>query len=131
MIPLRDAIPTRRRSVVTPALIVACAVVFVYELVLEGSSGSALDELIRMHGATPARITAALAGGAILSAATATLISSLFLHAGWLHLLGNMLYLWIFGNNVEDRLGRIGFLLFYLAGGVVAGLTQIAIAPQS
>jgi membrane associated rhomboid family serine protease len=55
----------------------------------------------------------------------------MFLHAGWLHILGNMLYLWIFGNNVEDRLGRIPFLLFYLVGGITAALTQVVIDPHS
>ena len=58
-------------------------------------------------------------------------MTSQFLHGGWLHLLGNMLYLWIFGNNVEDRLGRLGFLVFYLTGGVLAGLAQVAIDPTS
>ena len=60
-----------------------------------------------------------------------TLITSQFLHGGWLHLLGNMLFLWIFGNNIEDRFGRLRFLLFYLAGGIVAGLAQVAIDPES
>jgi membrane associated rhomboid family serine protease len=55
----------------------------------------------------------------------------MFLHGGWLHLLGNMLFLWIFGNNVEDRLGRIVFLLFYFVGGIAAALTQVFIAPTS
>jgi len=55
----------------------------------------------------------------------------MFLHGGWLHLIGNMLYLWIFGNNVEDRFGRIRFLLFYLAGGLAAALTQVVVSPQS
>ncbi len=59
------------------------------------------------------------------------MLSSQFLHAGWLHILGNMLYLWIFGNNVEDRLGPIPYVFFYLAAGVVAGLTQVFIDPTS
>jgi membrane associated rhomboid family serine protease len=59
------------------------------------------------------------------------LVTSQFLHGGWLHILGNMLYLWIFGNNIEDRLGRVWFLLFYLAGGVAAALAQVAIDPTS
>ena len=55
----------------------------------------------------------------------------MFLHGGWLHIIGNMLYLWIFGNNVEDRLGRMPFLLFYLVGGIAAALAQVAIDPAS
>jgi membrane associated rhomboid family serine protease len=76
-------------------------------------------------------MTAAWGRGDLLSMETFTLISSQFLHGGWLHLLGNLLYLWIFGNNVEDRLGRPGFLLFYLVGGVLAALAQVAIDPGS
>jgi membrane associated rhomboid family serine protease len=60
-----------------------------------------------------------------------TLLTSMFLHGGWLHLLGNMLFLWIFGNNVEDRLGSIPYLLFYLVGGIAAALTQVVIDPES
>ena len=59
------------------------------------------------------------------------MFTSMFLHGGWLHLLGNMLFLWIFGNNVEDRLGSILFLLFYLVGGIAAALTQVVIDPRS
>jgi len=79
----------------------------------------------------PAELTAAWSSGVNLPGEALTLVTSQFLHGGWLHILGNMLYLWIFGNNVEDRLGRFRFLLFYLVGGVVAGLTQVAIAPNS
>jgi membrane associated rhomboid family serine protease len=82
-------------------------------------------------GVVPGRLTAAWDRGDLLSGESLTLLSSQFLHGGWLHLLGNLLYLWIFGNNVEDRMGRAGFLLFYLVGGVVAGLTQVAIDPES
>jgi membrane associated rhomboid family serine protease len=74
---------------------------------------------------------AAWGRGDYLSRETGTLITSQFLHGGWLHILGNMLYLWIFGNNVEDRFGRLGFLLFYLFGGALAGLSQVAIDPTS
>jgi len=60
-----------------------------------------------------------------------TLFTSMFMHAGWLHIIGNMLFLWVFGDNVEDRLGHLGFLVFYLASGVVAALTQIAVDPET
>jgi membrane associated rhomboid family serine protease len=132
VIPLRDANPTRRPSVVTLALVVACCVAFAWELGLGAGSGdAALNRLIADWGVIPGRLTAAWARGDYLSADTATLVTSQFLHGGWLHLLGNMLYLWIFGNNVEDRFGRLGFLLFYVAGGVVAALSQVAIDPTS
>jgi membrane associated rhomboid family serine protease len=76
-------------------------------------------------------VTAALRSGNYVSQATIGVVTSMFLHGSWLHVLGNMLFLWIFGNNVEDRLGRVGFALFYLAGGITAALAQVAIAPQS
>ncbi|MFL5777972.1 MAG: rhomboid family intramembrane serine protease [Chloroflexota bacterium] len=132
MIPLRDANPTRRTPVVTLGLIVACFVVFAYELVLMAGAGeAALEEVIERWGVVPAELTAAWASGDIVSSETLTLLTSQFLHGGWLHLLGNMLYLWIFGNNVEDRFGRSLFLAFYLAGGAIAGLSQVLIAPDS
>ena len=132
MIPLRDANPTRRTPLVTVSLIVACFVVFAAELGLMASGGeAALDAFITRWGVVPADLTAAWARGDYLSRETATLVTSQFLHGGWFHLLGNMLYLWIFGNNVEDRFGRAGFLGFYLLGGALAGLTQVAIDPTS
>ncbi|HET7471685.1 MAG TPA: rhomboid family intramembrane serine protease [Candidatus Limnocylindrales bacterium] len=127
MIPLRDANPTRRRPVVTYALIAICVAVFGLELWIQSSEGDrALERFLTEYGAVASRITEAPASSALLG-----LITSQFLHGGWIHLGGNMLYLWIFGNNVEDRLGRFGYLLFYLAGGVVAGLTQVLIDPHS
>ena len=132
MIPLRDANPTRRTPLVTLSLIVACFVVFAGELGLLASGGeSSLDAFITRWGVVPADLTAAWRAGNYVSIETATLVTSQFLHGGWFHLLGNMLYLWIFGNNVEDRFGRGGFLTFYLLGGALAGLTQVAIDPIS
>jgi membrane associated rhomboid family serine protease len=132
VIPLRDANPTRRTPIVTLVLIVACFVAFAYELGRLGSGGmEALDAFVTEWGIVPAELTAARAPGADLTGEGLTLLTSQFLHGGWLHLLGNLLFLWIFGNNVEDRLGRIRFLLFYLTGGVIAGLTQVAIDPDS
>src|SRR4029453_12190524 len=92
---------------------------------------AALETFITTWGVVPAELTAAWARGDYVSQETATLVTSQFLHGGWLHILGNMLYLWIFGNNVEDRFGRLGFLGFYLLGGVLAGLTQVALDPTS
>lgn len=132
MIPLRDANPTRRTPVVTIALIVACFVGWAHELGLLASGGTVeLDAFLTAWGVVPADLTAAWAAGEFVSKETATLVTSQFLHGGWLHILGNMLFLWIFGNNIEDRLGRLPFLVFYLTGGVVAGLAQAAIDPAS
>jgi membrane associated rhomboid family serine protease len=132
MIPLRDRNPTRNFPVVTVALIAICFAVFAYELSLTATGGdAALERFFLTWGAVPARITASVDSGNVFSQATLGLVTSQFLHGGWIHILGNMLYLWIFGNNVEDRLGRVRFLLFYLVGGVIAGLTQLAIDPTS
>ena len=131
MIPLRDANPTRRTPVVTLAFIVASFVVFAWELGLQATSEASLNAFVTGWGVVPAELLAAWGVGQFVSQETATLITSQFLHGGWLHLLGNVLYLWIFGNNIEDRLGRALFVLFYLGGGVVAGLTQTAIDPDS
>jgi rhomboid family protein len=133
VIPLYDRNPTRRRPIVTLGLIAACFAVFVYELSLTMGSGGdvALERFINDWGAVPSKITASLDAGRLASQATLGIFTSLFLHGGWLHLLGNMLYLWIFGNNVEDRLGRLPFLAFYLVGGAVAALAQVWIDPTS
>jgi len=133
MIPLRDRNPTRRFPVVTLALIATCAVVFAVELATGSGAGgdAALDRFFREWGAVPADVTGALEAGDYASRAILGMVTSMFLHGGWVHLLGNMLFLWIFGNNVEDRLGRLPFLLFYLVGGLVAALTQVVISPGS
>ena len=115
----------------TLALVVACGVAFGWELGLLARGKAAFEAAITAWGVVPGRLTAAWGRGEFLSGESMTLLTSQFLHAGWLHLLGNLLYLWIFGNNVEDRFGRVGFLLFYLTGGVVAGLAQVAIDPGS
>lgn len=132
MIPLRDANPTRRTPLVTLSLVIACFVAFAWELgVLATGGNAALGAFIGRWGVIPADVTAAWVRGDYLSHETATLFTSQFLHGSWLHLLGNMLYLWIFGNNVEDRFGRIRFLVFYVVGGILAGLSQVAIDPTS
>ncbi len=132
MIPLRDRNPTRRTPVVTIGLIVACFVAFAIELsVTAGGGDEALGRFFEQWGAVPAAITRDLEHGDYFSHATLGMFTSMFLHAGWLHILGNMLFLWIFGNNVEDRLGRIPFLIFYLVGGIAAALAQVVIDPHS
>jgi membrane associated rhomboid family serine protease len=132
VLPLRDANPTRRTPVVTLTIIALCVAAFGWQLVTLAEGGeAALGELFRSFGVVPADVSAALARGDILSPALFAILTSMFLHGGWLHLGGNMLYLWIFGNNVEDTLGRAVFVGFYLVGGVVAAFAQIAIEPAS
>jgi membrane associated rhomboid family serine protease len=118
--------------VVTFAIIGVCFAVFGLELAEQATGGDhALDALLRTFGVVPVRLLDALGSGRILSVPVLALVTHLFLHGGWLHVGGNMLYLWIFGNNVEDRFGRLGFLLFFLTGGVVAAFAQVAVDPAS
>ena len=133
MLPLRDANPTRRIPVITVALIAACCAVFLVELgISSGPDGeAALERSFATWGAVPGDISAALTGSGDPWIAIRGLLGSLFLHAGWTHLLGNMLFLWIFGNNVEDRLGRGPFVTFYLVGGLAAALAQTLVEPSS
>jgi membrane associated rhomboid family serine protease len=132
VIPLRDANPNRRTPVVTLAIIALCVAVFGLELVVMAQGGApALDELFLERGSVPAELVAALSSGAPLSEPVLDVFTSMFLHAGWLHLLGNLLFLWIFGINVEGRMGHTRFLLVYLAGGVAANAAQVLVDPTS
>src|SRR5215813_13584281 len=128
MIPLRDAAPAHSFPAATVLLIALNVLAFLYEL----SLGRMLDVFIMHYGAVPLRFILA---GQMEQVSTVErflpLFTSMFLHGGWLHLGGNMLYLWIFGDNVEDRLGHIRFPLFYLMCGLAAALTQIYIHPTS
>ncbi|NET48810.1 MAG: rhomboid family intramembrane serine protease [Merismopedia sp. SIO2A8] len=120
MVPLRDENPTTITPYVTFALIAVNIAVFFHQISL---NPDALEAFIRMWGVVPARITAHL-NGAASDSVWITLVSSQFLHANLLHLGGNMLYLWIFGNNIEDKLGHTRYLVFYLVCGVLAALSQ-------
>jgi membrane associated rhomboid family serine protease len=132
VIPLRDPNPPRRQPVVTPALIAACFIAFAYELVLVTTGGDvALEALARTWGLVPATLVEALRAGNWLSQPVLAVVTSMFLHGGWAHILGNMLFLWIFGGRVEDRLGRLRFLAFYLVGGVAAAAGQTLANPAS
>jgi len=132
VIPLRDANPTRRTPVITLAIIAACAAVYGYQLLLMVNGGEpALSAFITRWGVVPAELVETFWSGAVASVETVTLVTSQFLHGSLVHIAGNMLFLWIFGNNIEDRFGRLRFLAFYLVGGIVAGLTQVAIDPTS
>ncbi len=128
MIPLRDLNPTRTFPLVTIALIVANVAVFLYEL----SLGRRLDAFINLYGVVPCEVTFECPVPARLALPVfATIFTAMFMHGGWLHIIGNMLYFWIFGNNIEDRFGHLKFLLVYLAWGVIAAFTQIFVDPAS
>ena len=128
MIPLRDENPSGTVPVITRALISVNAIAFVYELTL----GPELKSFIYAWGMVPARLSLALRfGEEPVVAPSLTTLTSMFLHGGWLHLVGNMWYLWIFGDNIEDRLGHLRFLVFYLLAGIVAALLHYALNQAS
>ncbi|MEM8612742.1 MAG: rhomboid family intramembrane serine protease [Cyanobacteria bacterium P01_H01_bin.105] len=125
MVPIRDENPVQITPYITYGLIVLNILIFLYELTL--SSPMELTAFFRTWAVVPEQLTESFLGGAITPFAIHewfTLISGQFLHAGFLHLAGNMLYLWIFGNNVEEQLGRGRFLLLYLTCGALAALAQ-------
>jgi membrane associated rhomboid family serine protease len=151
VIPLRDNIPPRTMPVVNYSLIAACAVVFFLQLSVGGE-----DSLVERYGMIPRRVTQRdepvflpvfdelgrpqhdLLGRRLLRPAAQTpippwltLLTCIFLHGGWLHFLGNMWFLHIFGDNVEDRLGHVGFLVFYLGCGVAASAAHLISDPRS
>src|SRR3954465_9241727 len=182
MLPLKDNNPTSRFPVVTVGLIVACVLVFFWQLnfpenqrLSEAGFGH-VDQSSLEYGAIPYRITHTGVGDCDIGAVSefapgqfeagvvcpgtrdydeavarsqanqganlgpfqidqkpwwVTLFTSMFMHGGWLHIIGNMLFLWVFGNNIEDRMGRVKFLLFYLLAGLIAVYTQALIDPGS
>jgi membrane associated rhomboid family serine protease len=129
MIPLSDENPARTRPYATVTIIVLCVLAFFWELAL----GTRTDEALAAFGFTPNAFFHP--GGAQFVGLGlpewTTIFTSMFLHAGFLHIGGNMLYLWIFGNNIEDAMGHWKFTLFYLVCGVAAVLTLAAIDPNS
>jgi membrane associated rhomboid family serine protease len=116
MFPVADVIPSKTTPGVTIAIIILNAVAFLFELTLRDSE---LQIFVHGFGVVPALFS------------WPTVFTSMFLHGGWLHFLGNMLYLWIFGDNVEDRMGHGRYLVFYLAAGSVAAVSQAALQPDS
>ena len=121
-IPLKDNNPSRSYPVVNITLLFANVVVFLYQLALPPYD----QKLFLLSNATiPARIPSFLDGHVGFEAAFLPLITSMFLHSGFLHLAGNMLFLWIFGDNVEDTFGHLPYLFFYLGCGLGAGLLHI------
>ncbi len=120
MIPLHDDNPTRRFAWMTALLIATNIAVFLFELSLANGGPNALDSFVAHWAFTPKHFFAA----PFSPAQIATVFVSMFMHAGWLHIGGNMLFLWIFGNNVEDRLGAFAYLGFYLVAGIAATVGQ-------
>jgi membrane associated rhomboid family serine protease len=152
--PLKDNIPTRRFPALTVALIAINVVVFiVFQQATLSFSGSQVDEVnVIQYGAIPYEIThpgdqcipgqfeafvcepdaeAEQRFGHDLPSTWLTILTSMFMHGGLLHIGGNMLFLWIFGNNIEDSMGRVRFIAFYLLGGLAAVLAQTAVSPDS
>ncbi|MBV9119160.1 MAG: rhomboid family intramembrane serine protease [Chloroflexi bacterium] len=134
MIPLRDLNPTKTFPFVTIAIIVANILVFLYELSLQIQSQAAIDAFYQFYGFIPCLVT----GSCHLAAGVhdpispmASLFTAMFVHGGWLHIGGNMLFFWIFGNNIEEDMGHLRFLLFYLVCGLIAAFAQIAFDPTS
>ncbi len=116
MIPLRDVIPSRSIPYITITIIALNGLAWLFELSLPHE---VLSNFLTIYGVVPAYFSAP------------TLITSMFLHGSWSHVLGNMWYLWIFGDNVEDRVGHGRFIVFYLLCGILAALGQIAVDPHS
>lgn len=118
MIPLKDDIPSRKYPIVNTSIIILNVLIFFWELSLPGQIR---ENVFFKYGIVPYRFY----NLSLLPYGVFTLFTSMFLHGGWAHLIGNMLYLYIFGDNVEDGMGHIKYLIFYLAAGVFSGLTQV------
>jgi membrane associated rhomboid family serine protease len=128
MIPLKDDNPTRSFPFVTIVLIVINCLLFIIELM----QGERIISFINSYGCIPYEITVGDdIEPFIFFPVRLTILTSMFLHGGWMHLIGNMLYLWIFGNNIEDRVGHFRFIFFYIITGIVATLAQILVSPYS
>jgi rhomboid family protein len=128
MIPLHDLEATRRVPVVTRLLLLANLAVWVYILGLAGHP-AALQAFYDRWSFDPDALRTAVVTGHLTVEALLPIVTHQFIHAGWLHILGNLLYLWIFGDNVEDHMGSGPFLVFYLVAGVVAAIGQAVVAP--
>lgn len=128
MIPFRDNIPTRRPPVVTVTLITLNLLIFLYQYLLVPQVSL---RIVYLYGVIPWEITHATSRVPHPIPLYATLVTSMFVHGGFFHVAGNMLYLWIFGNNVEDSMGRGRFILFYLLCGLAGAFAQVAMNPSS
>ena len=128
MIPIKDDIPSYRRPMVTMGLIIINIMVYLYQII----QGPYFQHFIVKYGAIPYEIMHGQELTPQLSfPIPLTLLSSMFLHGGLLHLIGNMLYLWIFGDNVEDKLGHLRFLIFYILSGLAGSMAHVLTSPGS
>ncbi len=130
MVPIKDKNPTEITPYVTYALIAANVLAFLYEASLPPQ---ALNQFFHLAAVIPQELTLSFSGISVNQPVPewATLITAQFLHGGFLHLAGNMLFLWVFGNNIEEKLGRAKYLLFYLSCGALASLAQWFFAQDS
>ncbi|HTU41493.1 MAG TPA: rhomboid family intramembrane serine protease [Candidatus Aquilonibacter sp.] len=130
MLPIRDDQPRYSTPWVTWFLIAMNLLIFLFESTLDQHS---LNSLVRQFGVVPSHLASFLAGSGkyTLPAVVAPFFTSLFLHASWMHVIGNMWFLWIFGDNVEDYLGHFKYLVFYLLCGLIAMGTQVAVDVHS
>jgi membrane associated rhomboid family serine protease len=135
MLPLKDDIPSRSTPFVTITLIAINVVVFLYQASLQWSGDIQMarvaEAFVLEFGAVPCRLSGSCAAPDSFPHPFVTILTSMFLHGGLLHVGGNMLYLWIFGDNVEDSLGHGRFLVFYFASGIAAAAAQVAAAPTA
>ena len=130
MFPLQDSIPSRTVPIVTLLLITVNCFVFALELACPEPF---LEKLIYYFGIVPARFTSATWGHefGVTTNSFWPFLTSMFLHGGWIHIISNMWTLWIFGDNVEDRMGHLRFFIFYLLCGIVAGIIHVLVNPHS
>ena len=128
MIPLRDRNPSGTVPLVTLAIIGACTVVFLIESMLDAPQ---LKAFFGHYALIPGQVTYAVHYGGEFRDIASPFITSMFLHGGWLHLIGNMWFMWIFGDNVEDAMGSFRYLIFYFVSGIAAGATHFFLDPSS
>jgi len=131
MFPLRDSQPSHRFPFVTILLILANVAVFVWELSM---TDDALEKFVMAWGMIPAQLPASVEGDLhplMLGDGLLRFFTCMFIHGGWAHIIGNLWVLWIFGDNVEDRMGKLRFLVFYVTCGLAAGIAQFAVMPHS
>lgn len=139
MIPIRDLNPTRRFPFFTILIIVVNILVFIYELGQQGISDNAINRFYEVYGFIPCLITTTCPPPLVAElrilhdpiSPFVSLFTSMFVHGGWLHIAGNMLFFWIFGNNIEDLMGHFRFIVFYFVCGLIAAFTQIGFDPTS
>lgn len=128
MIPLRDSVRPRNKPYINWLIIAINLYVFVREIMLPPEQ---LNQLFFYLGVIPSNVMYLLFNGSVTDPYMLTFITAMFLHGGWMHVLSNMLFLWVFGDNVEDRLGHLRYLLFYLGTGILASLAHIMASPTS